>query len=202
MEKHSEPDESGPVPSTGITSVALLRRARRGDTEALDRLFRRYRSLLQRWASGRLPPWARGSLDTEDLVQETLVRTFQHVREFEPRRDHGLHLYLREALRNRIRDEVRRARRGPGEMLEVDDRAPAAEPSPLDEAIGEEMWERYEAALAELPEPERALLVARIDFGMSYREIAEMSDKPSEDAARMAVSRALVKIARVMGKHG
>lgn len=202
MVNHTDPGDSSSAESTGLTSVALLRRARRGDAEALNRLYRRYLPLLRRWASGRLPPWARDLLDTEDLVQETLARSFARVREFEPRRDRGLHLYLREALRNRIRDELNRVGRGPGEILQLDERVPDDGPSPLEEAIGEETWEKYEEALAGLPEQERALLVARIDFDMSYREIAEMADKPSEDAARMAVSRALVKIGRAMGKHG
>jgi hypothetical protein len=49
----------------------LLTRAQAGDDAARDRLFTRYLPALTRWASGRLPHWSRGLMDTDDLVQET-----------------------------------------------------------------------------------------------------------------------------------
>jgi RNA polymerase sigma-70 factor (ECF subfamily) len=57
----------------------LLVRARSGDHAALDRLFLRHLRPLQRWASGRLPGWARGLADTDDLVQDTLLHTLKRV---------------------------------------------------------------------------------------------------------------------------
>jgi len=199
MSQGSGPRDASSAELADLSSLGLLRRARGGDDKALNRLYERYLPLLRCWARGRLPNWARDLLNTEDLVQETLVRTFTQVRDFEPRRERGLHLYLREALRNRVREELRRVRRGPGQAVELDERVPGHEPSPLDEAMAEETWQRYEQALEGLPEEDRALLAARIDFGMSYRDIAEMMGKPSEDAARMAVSRLLAKVARAMG---
>ena len=50
------------------TSVELLRRARDGESEALDRLLERYLPPFRAWASRRLPRWARDGLDTDDLV--------------------------------------------------------------------------------------------------------------------------------------
>jgi DNA-directed RNA polymerase specialized sigma24 family protein len=52
----------------------LIERARAGDQEAIERLFARHLKPLQRWASGRLPKWARDLADTDDLVQDTLVQ--------------------------------------------------------------------------------------------------------------------------------
>ena len=199
MSQGSGPRDASSAELADLSSLGLLRRARGGDDKALNRLYERYVPLLRCWARGRLPDWARDLLSTEDLVQETLVRTFKRVRDFEPRRERGLHLYLREALRNRVREELRRVRRGPGQAVELDERAPGHQPSPLDEAMAEETWRRYEQALGGFSEEDRALLAARVDFGMSYRDIAEMTGKPSEDAARMAVSRLLAKVARAMG---
>jgi len=199
MSQGSGPRDDSSAEFADLSSLGLLRRARGGDDEALNHLYERYLPLLRCWARGRLPGWARDLLSTEDLVQETLVRTFTQIRDFEPRRERGLHLYLREALRNRVREELRRVRRGPGEAVELDERMPGHEPSPLDDTMTKETWRRYEEALEGFPEDDRALLAARIDFGMSYRDIAEMTGKPSEDAARMAVSRLLAKVARAMG---
>ncbi len=101
------------------STFRLLDRARSGDQEALEQLFGRYLKPLQRWARGRLPGWARDLADTDDLVQDTLVQTFKRIEGFEPRRVGALQAYLRQAVLNRIRDELRRKRRQP-EMTDLD----------------------------------------------------------------------------------
>lgn len=96
------------------SSLQLLERARAGDRAALDLLVARYLPRLRRWATGRLPRWARDLADTEDLVQETVLQTLKRIDTFEPRNEGALHAYLRQGIVNRIRDEFRRARRRPG----------------------------------------------------------------------------------------
>jgi RNA polymerase sigma-70 factor (ECF subfamily) len=137
-------------------------------------------------------------VDTGDIVQETVIRFIRRIESFEPRGEGALKAYLRKALRNRIREELRRTSRKPP-PLPVDDRAPDEAPSPLEEVIGAQAQERYEAALEALREEERDLIVARIELGLSYAEIALHLGKPSPDAARMAVTRALVRLAEEMG---
>src|SRR6185503_7890591 len=96
-----------------LPSVELVRRAQAGDRRALDRLFQRYLPILRRWAAGRLPRWARDLVDTDDMIQETMVRTFQNLEGFVPQHDRAFGAYLRQALLNRIRDEVRKAQARP-----------------------------------------------------------------------------------------
>jgi RNA polymerase sigma factor (sigma-70 family) len=178
----------------------LLRRAREGDAQALDDLIRRHRGPLRRWARGRLPRWTRDLRDTEDLVQETLAQTIRHINDFEPRHDGALQAYLRQALINRVRDEVRRVTRYPtaaGFEEEAAEQADAAA-SPLDQAIGREAVDRYERALQRLRPDERELIIARVEMQQSYAQIAAAHGKPSADAARMAVTRALVRLAEEM----
>ena len=189
--------EPGPPPAEMLSTVELLERARAGDGRAVNRLCERYLPPLRRWASRRLPPWARGLLDTDDLVQETLLGTVQHVQAFEPRRDGAFHAYLRQALQNRIRNEMRNALRRPrSEEFDGHEEDPA--PSPLEETVGREALERYEAALARLREEDREAVVARVELDLSYAEMAEALGKPSPDAARVAVGRALVRLAQEM----
>ena len=193
----AEPN-SGLSPDLSSTTD-LLRRARMGDRDALDVLFQRHLGPLRRWARGRLPRWTRDLRDTEDLVQETLAQTLRHVDDFEPRHEGALRAYLRQALLNRVRDEVRRVSRasvvpGLGEAAELID--PAA--SPLDEAIGRESVARYEAALQRLRAEDRELIIARLEMQQNYAEIAAMCGKRTPDAARMAVARALVKLVEEM----
>lgn len=182
------------------SSEELVRRAREGDRPAQEDLLRRYLPRLRRWASGRLPAWARDFVDTDDMIQETLVRTMNRLANFEQRGEGAFQAYVRQALHHRIADELRRASRRPGTReLNEDDRAGGA--SPLEEAIGREALGAYERALERIEEEERAAIVARVEMGLGYEEIARCLGKSSPDAARMAVSRALVRLAREMD-HG
>jgi RNA polymerase sigma-70 factor, ECF subfamily len=175
----------------------LLARVREGDDRAIDNLFQRYLPKLRRFAHGRLPQWARDGIDTQDLVQDTLLQTFKQIEDFEPRREGAFQAYLRQAVMNRVRDALRRAARRP-HGVDVIDALPSQEPSPLAAAIGTEASERYEAALARLRPIEREAIVARVEMDRTYDEMAAMLELPSADAARKAAQRALVKLAREM----
>jgi RNA polymerase sigma-70 factor (ECF subfamily) len=179
------------------TTVDLVERVKSGDREALDELCSRFLPALKRWASGRLPRWTRDLMDTDDLVQETVVRAIKRLDGFEPRHEGALQAYFRQAIVNRIRDEVRRASRTPV-AAELNDNISDHAASPLDEAIGHEAVQRYEAALARLRPEEREAIVARIEMELSYHDLAQALGKPSADAARMAVTRALVRLAEEM----
>ncbi len=189
----------GGVPVDG--TFELVERAKTGDTQALDALFTRFLPPLRRWASGRLPRWTRNLMDTDDLVQETLLRAVNRINSFESRHEGALQAYLRQAVVNRIRDEVRRSGRSPMATA-LDDNERDAGASPLDLAIGREAVERYEAALARLRPDEREAIVLRVEMECSYLEVAQALGKPSADAARMTVSRALVRLAEEMERDG
>lgn len=183
------------------STFVLLDLARAGDGRALDRLFTRYITPLRRFAHGRLPTSARDLLDTNDLVQETLLQTFKRIDDFQPQREGALLAYLRQAIVNKVRDEIRRrARRPVAETLTDEGPNPpvAQASSPLDAAIGREAAERYEAAMQRLKPEEREAIIARVELGMSFEEVAVALDKPSADAARKAVSRAMVRLAEEM----
>ncbi len=189
---------SQPLAETEST-FHLLDRFKAGDREALERLYARYLPRLRRWASGRLPRWARDIADTQDLVQETLLQTFNKVEAFEPQHEGAFQAYLRQAVMNRIRDEIRRVGRKPGQV-ELADQHEDRNPSPLEQAIGSEAIERYEKALARLKPEEREAIIARVEMGCSYEELAAALGKPTADAARKAAQRALVRLAEEMGR--
>src|SRR5262245_19422477 len=182
------------------SSVELVQRARAGDTQALDHLVARYLPILRHWAAGRLPHGARDLVDTEDMIQETLIKTLRNVEHFEPRHDGAIGAYLRQALNNRLKDEARRVKHRPQREslldVHVDDEA-----SPLQQSIGTEALNKYENALGRVSEEDRELIVARIEMGLSYEEIVRAMKKPTPDAARMAVGRALVRLAKEMDRE-
>ena len=178
-------------------TVDLLMRARDGDRQALETLFARHTDLLRSWATGRLPQWARSAMDTVDLVQETMIGTLRNLNSFEPRGEGALQAYLRQALINRVRSQVRNAGVRPA-AVELNSAVPDDITSPLEAAIGQQTLERYEAGLKALAPDARTAVVSRVELGLSYAEIAELLGKPSADAARMTVARALVTLAEEM----
>ncbi len=185
----------------GESSVELLAKVRAGDDEALERLLQYHVPRLRRWATGRLPAWARDRDDTDEHVHEKVVRTVMKIEGFDPQHEGALQAYLRQALVNRIRDAVRRADRRPS-AVPLDDDMAATEESPLEQAIGREALARYDAALTALRDQDREAIVGRIELGQSYDELAGALGKPSGEAARVAVHRALLRLAEVMRDAG
>jgi RNA polymerase sigma-70 factor (ECF subfamily) len=181
------------------TTAELLFRIRKGDLAAREALTARYLPILKRWARGRLPAYARDLAQTDDLVQDTLVAALAHLNEFEIRREGAFLAYLRSAFLNRMRDEIRRVQRRPvREALgsEIADHRRSV----VEEAVGRETLEHYEAALAELSEEQREAVMLRLEFGYTYPDIANAMGKPTANAARMVVARALVRIVEAMNE--
>ena len=181
------------------SSTQLLERVKGGDEDALGVLIGRYLTPLRRWAHGRLPAWARTASDTQDVVQDAVLSVLRHLDSFAPERTGALHAYLRTAVLHRIFDEIRQARRRPP-GVELDDSVTSAMASPFELAVDQEDRERFEAALNDLREEDRELIIARVEWGLSYEELAVALGKPTAAAARVAVRRAVLRMAEVMGR--
>src|SRR5262245_3023595 len=65
--------------ASGESTAARIQRVKSGDAGARDLLLCRFLVPMRRWAHGRLPGRARDLLDTDDLVQDTLLRTLNHL---------------------------------------------------------------------------------------------------------------------------
>lgn len=185
---------------SGESSVRLLRRAQEGNRDALTELCERYGERLRRWTHGRLPAWARDGVDTEDIVQETLLQALGRLDAIELRHESTVRVYLYQAIRNRIRDQIRKiGRQGPREPASID--VPADDPSPLECVLGAENVQHYESALSRLRPEDREAIVLRLEIGGSYAELAEVLGRPTANAARMAVSRAMVRLVEEMSRE-
>ncbi len=174
-------------------TIELVVRAREGDRLAVEALLQRSIPSLRRFAHGRLPAAARGSLDTGDLVQETVLHVLRRLDTFEPRHVGAMQAYLRQSVINRIRDEVRRIGRHPTPVDLPDDLASEI-PSPLEEAVRAEAYDRYRAVLVQLSPRDREMIVARIEAQWNLGEIAQRFNMRTVDGARMAVTRALRRL--------
>jgi RNA polymerase sigma-70 factor (ECF subfamily) len=200
----ASPDDPQGLRRTELANMAstleLLDRFKRGDEEAVNLLIERSIPPLRRWARGRLPPWARSLAETQDLVQNALVRALPHLKQFEARHPGALQAYLRQVVANHIRDEIRKASKRQTDTDALDQQIDPR-PSPLEQAIGREGFERYEAALARLRPGDQEAIIARVELQQSYEEIAIALQKPSPDAARVAVARAVKNLVKAMAEE-
>jgi RNA polymerase sigma-70 factor (ECF subfamily) len=191
MDQESRNDES---------SLFLLRRAQKGDSHALEALGLRYLPRLRLWARGRLPAYARDLVDTEDLVQDAFMRTLERLDHVAAPRNEAVFAYFRQAILNRIRDEIRRPHRiDPLSKHPIEKANPG--PSPIEEVIGRETADRFEAAFSQLSPADRDCIMARIELNLPYQDIADLIGKSSPDAARVAVGRALARLAKKMANE-
>lgn len=182
------------------STIDLLARVRAGDQGALETLLARTVPALRRWARGRLPRNVRGALDTQDLVQDTVVQTMRRLDSFEPHHEGALQAYLRQAILNRIKDEIRRHNRH-GAHVPLDERQRDGAESPLEIAIGRQRLAKYERALAQLRPSEREAIVARLELQYDYEQLALALGKPTANAARVALKRAVVRLLEEMNRN-
>ncbi len=182
------------------TTHQLVDRIRIGDSDAREKLIRRYLQPLTRWAHGRLPNSARDLSETADLVQVTLMRAFQSLPAFEVQGEGAFFGYLRHIMSNILKDEIRRTSRRPMHD-EISPEIEEPEPQPFANAVSFQTLHAYERALQVLEPDQREAVIMRIEMGLSHEEIAALIDAPSANAARMKISRALVRLAELMNDY-
>jgi RNA polymerase sigma factor (sigma-70 family) len=152
------------------------------------------------WAHARLPRRARRRADTGDLVQEAALGAIQHLSPEDLSRPAAISGYIRQSIRNRIIDEIRRSGKVEVAAGGSSELARDSGPSPLDGVLETEDRRRFRTALARLEEDEQILVVGRVDLELSYQELAHATGRPTADAARAATRRAVLKIAREVGR--
>ncbi len=179
------------------TTAVLLQGAKAGDDACRDALAARCLPRLRRMACAFLSKGLRRRVDPDDIVQETLLRAFTRIESFVPRCDGAFLVYLRRILLNVIADHCRKEKRSPS-AGPLDAEPPGQDPSPVEEAVGRETWDRYKGAVTQLSEVQEEAVVLYVECGMDFEEIKEALDSPSANAARMVVARGLQRLAELM----
>ena len=136
-----------------------------------------------------LPAHSRSLLNTDDLAQEVLCRAVVSLEMFDPRHEGAFQGFLRQIMLNRVRDEVRSARRKPTDEL-IEDEHLRRIPLLWSWRLGKRHLNDTKLALQRLKPQDRELIVARCELDFSNDEIAALFDKPTPSAARVAVGRA------------
>jgi RNA polymerase sigma-70 factor, ECF subfamily len=151
----------------------LVARAARGDHQALDELFARYRDPAYRVAYRLLG----NAEDALDAVQDGFIKALTHLGRFEGRC--SFKTWLLRVVSNAALDLGRQRRRRDELSAAVTERAVldgGVTPDHLDpgrEAEESDLRRALAEALRELPEAQRRTFVLHVDGGLSYREVAE-----------------------------
>jgi RNA polymerase sigma-70 factor (ECF subfamily) len=155
----------------GPTDADLMRRWQQGDSLAFEALVRRWQQPVARLL-GRMM----GRTDlVADLCQEVFLKVYQAGPRYRENGTFSTWIY-RVAL-NAARDAGRRRRRAPpplGEHEPADRRAPADALCQQQESV-----RIVAAAVAELPEPLREVLVLHHHEGLNFEEIARLTGAPA-----------------------
>jgi RNA polymerase sigma-70 factor (ECF subfamily) len=191
----------------------LVQRAQKGDTRAVEELFRRYLPRVRQIVALRLGYRRTDSDALDDLVQESLLRVFENLDKYqaasEGRFRHWIATCVANSVRNCFRD-ARAEKRGGGRVRTFAEVYPAdlassifpgKEPTPSAILAGKDALEKIEAALMALDERDRELIILRRLCEMSYAEIAEVVGL-KEVAARQAFHRAISRLEEACGLNG
>lgn len=159
----------------------LVKRLQNGDQVAFRALFDRYNRRAFAVAMGVV----KNPEDANDVVQDAFIKVHKHIGNF-----HGnssFYTWLYRIVMNLAIDHVRKARKTTDfdDRIKRDDAAGDGTllPRIMDESPGknvqrQELTTHIQAALAELPDYHRAVIVLREVEGMSYEEMAEALEVP------------------------
>jgi RNA polymerase sigma-70 factor (ECF subfamily) len=200
-------------------SLELVQRAQEGDRDALDRLLERHSARVLAIVRFRLGPRLRQSVESGDILQETLLAAVKAFPTFEMRDEGSLIHWLAKLVERQIiaqadyhgakkREAARRVsfdrtRTGTGQhsgsisVLHADQTT-----APLEKLERAEERALVERAMDELPEEYRELLIQRNYAGSSWESVAEETGRPSAAAARMMHARAMLELAKLLRQYG
>ena len=165
----------------GDADVELVARARAGDRAAFRSLFERY----NRRAFGVAFGVVKNQQDAADVVQEAFIKVHRHLDGFQG--NSSFYTWLYRIVMNLAIDHLRRKRKVTefDETVRKDDvladgasLPQGANENPSKVAARKELTDQLHAALAELPEYHRAVIVLREVEGLSYEEMAKILKVP------------------------
>ena len=188
------------MPATGTRE--LYERARSGAPDDVNAFYERCAHKLLPLIRLRLGRTLRREMESRDILQVVLSKSIGRLDDV--RDPAAIMGWLARIAENEIRDQAdyyRRQRRDAAKRAPLEDAAdvPAPVRHALSQAIVTDQSERLEAALEELPEPQRDIIVLRKLEELTFPEIAQRLGK-SEDACRMAFVRAMAAL--TMKLHG
>src|SRR5262245_29286245 len=168
----------------------LLAQARQGEAEAVERLLSTHREPLRRMIDLRLDPALAARTDASDIVQDVLLEAHRRLEEYLRNPAMPFRLWLRHIAKDHVIDAHRRHR--VAQRRSLDREQPIVPPvladhssfelagqlldherTPASEAIQRELQRRLDAAIADLDEDDREVILLRHREQLSNQQVAE-----------------------------
>lgn len=159
----------------------LMRAIQAGDSNAYNSAVRQHIKPLSHYAFRMLG----NSKDTEDIVQETLLRLWTHAQSWKPDKA-GVSTWLHRIAHNLCIDYLRKDKSSISSELNED---LESEDRPAQATENEERLAALREALNDLPERQRSAIILSHYQGFSNKEIADVMDI-SVDALESILARA------------
>jgi RNA polymerase sigma-70 factor (ECF subfamily) len=202
--------------SNAEPSPELLRNAAGGDQPALTELLQGYRDPIRRMVQARMDRRMAARVDASDVVQDVLIEATQRLPDYIQGPPMPFRLWLRQIAQDRMIDLHRRHRAQRRDVTREQATAPAGwddrssldlaaklvdtELTPAAHAIRQELQRRFYAALDELRDDDREIVVMRHVEQLGNSEVAEaLGLTPA--AAGMRYLRALRRLKEVLGER-
>lgn len=177
----------------------LVEQAKNGSQEALNRLFDLYGHRLLALIRLRMGPFLRSRLESQDLLQQTMLKAFERFDQFGGSGETTLMGWFGSIARNEIRDQAKYLQRGGRDVKRAVPLEAAADAIavPVRTEVSRLQFlaqaERLESAIETLDEIHREVLLLRRFEELTFPQIGEYLDK-SPDACRMLYSRAMAAL--------
>jgi len=191
----------------------LLEQVQTGDSTAFERLFARHRDYLRRIIEMRMDRQLRSRLDASDVLQETHLEACGRVQEYIARRPMPFRLWLRKTAQQRLL-RMRRAHVD-AQNRAVDREVPLPARSsvelarqllgkgatPSEQISRRELARAVRAAMGQLAEGDREILLMRNFEGLAVREVGCILDLDPGTVSRLH-GRALMRLAKILLESG
>ena len=171
--------------ASGPADRELVQRAQDGDHGAFRDLFERYHRRAFAVALGVV----KNKQDALDIVQDAFIKVHRHIGSFQG--SSSFYTWLYRIIMNLAIDHVRKGRhqkdgefderiaRDSGDVAGDGTMLPRMlDGNPAKTAVRRELSEKIQAALGELPEYHRAVILMREVEGLSYEEMAKIMKVP------------------------
>ncbi len=172
---------------------ALMQAVRAGDLSAFQALYERHHGTVFTFLARSLGD----RRSAEDLLQETFLRVFARREDYRPTA--AFRAWLFAIARNLVIDEFRRRGAHPDADLDSPlEELAAPDASPLEQAEGQELARRLQAAVGWLSPSQREVLLLSRFTGLNHEEVARVTGG-SPAAVRVTLHRALRRLRDLLG---
>lgn len=175
--------------------LALVKRAKKGDTEAFGEIFQRHATGIYRYFYAHL----NDAQDAEDLMADVFLRTWRALPDYRQINKVPFRVFLFRIARNRLVDHYRRQSVRYADVVLDEDIEDIKDEKIINDENDHALQVEVQTTMKKLREDYRTVLELRFLGGLSPEETAQVMGR-SEGAIRVLQHRALAALAKLLGK--